>query len=111
MRNDTFFRNAALALCGNLKIELAMRECIRTIKEYMPVDHMVLQIYEPDLHAMRAIATASGEEAKSLDTLIPMSESARERLGKRLDPTAHPVVIIDSTEKNPVTPRSLMKTA
>ena len=61
MDHNEFFRMATMTICGNLKIEQAMRDCIGVICTHIPVDRMFLQIYEPDLGAMRTVATASGE--------------------------------------------------
>ena len=56
---NEFFRNATLAICGNLQIEEAMSDCIGVIGDLIPVDRMFLQIYEPELGAMRTIAMAT----------------------------------------------------
>ena len=49
--DNEFFRNATLSICGSLEIEEAMSACVRVMREFLPVDRMFLQVYEPDLGA------------------------------------------------------------
>ena len=97
-----FFRNATLAICGNLQIEQAMRDCIGTIGDLLPVDRMFLQIYEPDIGAMRTIAIATIEEGNQVDILTPLPQAARDRVVMNLQRFLDGAVVIDSPEKNPV---------
>jgi hypothetical protein len=69
MDKNEFFRMATLEICGNLRIELAMRNCVGTIRNLIPVDRMFLLIYEPDLSAMRTLAMATLEKGVQLDWL------------------------------------------
>ena len=57
--DNEFFRDATLSICGSLEIEEAMSACVRAMQEFLPVDRMFLQVYEPDLGAMRTVATAT----------------------------------------------------
>ena len=59
MNQDEFFKRATLAICGDLKIENAMQASVNAIRDMLPVDRMFLQIYEPDLGAMRTMAVPS----------------------------------------------------
>jgi transcriptional regulator with GAF, ATPase, and Fis domain len=93
---------ATMTICGNLKIEQAMRDCIGVICTHIPVDRMFLQIYEPDLGAMRTVATASADEAKQLDLLTPMPPEARKRVRENLHRFVEGAVIVESSEQNPV---------
>jgi len=102
LNHDEFFRVATLAICGNLEIEHAMRDCIGAIGDLVPVDRMFLQIYEPDLGAMRTMAQATAQEAKQLDLLTPMPKAARQLVRKNLERFLDGAVVIDSPDKNPV---------
>ena len=99
---NEFFRNATLAICGNLQIEQAMSDCIGVIGEHVPVDRMFLQLYEPELGAMRTMAMATLEEGKQVDLLTPLPQEARERVAMNIERPLDGAVIIDSPEKNPV---------
>ncbi len=100
--HNAFFRMATMTICGNLQIEEAMRDCIRVIQDHLPVDRMFLQMYEPDLGAMRTVATASAEEARPLDLLTPMPPEARKRVRENLHRLVDGAVVIESSERNPV---------
>jgi transcriptional regulator with GAF, ATPase, and Fis domain len=100
--HNEFFRMATMTICGNLKIEQAMRDCIGVIGTHIPVDRMFLQIYEPDLGAMRTVATASADEAKQLDLLTPMPPEARKRVRENLHRFVDGAVIVESPGQNPV---------
>lgn len=102
MNHDEFFKRATLAICGNLKIENAMQDCVNAIWDVLPVDRMFLQIYEPDLGAMRTMAEARPNLAKVLDLLTPMPEAARTLVAKNLDKFLDGAVVIEAPEKNPV---------
>ncbi len=102
MDHNEFFTMATLKICGNLRIELAMSDCVRAIKDFVPVDRMFLQIYEPDLGAMRTVAVATSEKGQQLDLLTTMPREAREMVRKNLKRFLDGAVVIDLPEKNPV---------
>ncbi len=102
MEHNAFFRIATLKICGNLKIEAAMRDCIGAINDHLPVDRMFLQIYEPSLGAMRTIAMATVEQGRLLDVLTPLPRAVRDRIHRNLHRFPEGAVIIDSPERNPV---------
>ena len=99
---NEFFRNATLRICGDLEIEEAMCTCVRYMREFLPVDRMFLQVYEPDLGAMRTVATATAEDGEKADLLTPLAEETRERIRQRGVAAQEDVVVIDSEERNPV---------
>ena len=103
MVNDNeFFRNATLSICGSLEIEEAMSACVRVMREFLPVDRMFLQVYEPDLGAVRTLATATAEEGGGVDLLTPFEEQTRDRIREHAAAAEENVVVIDSEERNPV---------
>ena len=97
-----FFRSATLRICGNLEIEAAMCACARYLREFLPVDRVFLQVDEPDLGAMRTIATATAEEGQRVDLLTTLAEKARDQIRHRAAGEQEAVVVIDSEERNPV---------
>jgi transcriptional regulator with GAF, ATPase, and Fis domain len=102
VNENEFFRKATLAICGNLQIEQAMSNCIGVLGDLIPVDRMFLQIYEPELGAMRTIAMSTVEEGKQVNLLTPLPKEARARVAQNLKQADQDAVIIDSPEKNPV---------
>ena len=102
MTDDAFFRRATLAICGNLRIEIAMRDSIDAIRDRIPVDRMFLQIYEADLGAMRTIASATAETAQQLDLLTPMPQEARDLVRRNMSRFEGGFVAVSSPEDNPI---------
>ena len=94
--DNEFFRNAALRICGNLEIEEAMCTCVRYMREFLPVDRMFLQVYEPDLGAMRTVATATAENGRKVDLLTPLAEESRDSIQDHAAAAPEEVVVIDS---------------
>ncbi len=100
--DNEFFRDATLSICGSLEIEEAMCACVRAMQGFLPVDRMFLQVYEPELGAMRTVATATAEDGEKVDLLTPLAEQTRERIRQRAAAGQEDVVVIDSEERNPV---------
>jgi transcriptional regulator with GAF, ATPase, and Fis domain len=98
---NEFFRNATLRICGSLEIEEAMSSCVRYMRDFIPVDRMFLQVYEPDLVAIRTVAIATAEQGRKVDLLTPFPELVGERIRTGAAEQAE-VVVIDSEERNPV---------
>ncbi|KPJ91352.1 MAG: Fis family transcriptional regulator, partial [Gemmatimonas sp. SG8_17] len=89
-------------ICGNLEIEDAMSCCVRYMREFVPVDRMFLQLYEPDLGAMRTLATASADEGSKVDLLTPLPKEARDRIRSLATAEPEDVVVIDSEDQNSI---------
>jgi len=100
--HNEFFRLATLDICGNLQIEQAMSDCIGTLSNLVPADQIFLQVYEPDIAAMRTIAKATTEEGQQLDLLTPLPPTARETFRQNLTTDPGSAVLIDSPENNPI---------
>jgi transcriptional regulator with GAF, ATPase, and Fis domain len=100
--DNEFFRNATLRICGSLEIEEAMCTCVRYVREFLPVDRVFLQVSEPDLGAMRTVATATAEEGRKVDLLTTLAEEARDLIQRRAAGEEEEVVVIDSEARNPV---------
>lgn len=79
---NNFFREAVLRICRNLDFEVALRECLRYLKSYMPADLFHLNIYDRGLGAIRNIAMATETEARRCNVIIPFDEAGRRYLEK-----------------------------
>jgi len=116
MEPDAFFREATLRICGNLEIEGALHSLVLFLRPLMPVNHLFLQHYDPDLRSMRTIAYADEREGRRLDLLTRLSEDAGELAGNAppeqdafllKDPMAFPVSR-EMTAFHGVTPTSVI---
>ncbi|MGA1870177.1 MAG: sigma-54 interaction domain-containing protein [bacterium] len=93
MDKNEFFREVSLRICGNLKIEEALKACLHFLQQVMPVDRMFLQQFDFNFRAMRTIATATFSECSEVDLLTPLSEDAQKSAGMK-DISAHQDVFI-----------------
>ena len=62
---------------------------------------MFLQIYEPELGAMRTIAIATAEEGKQVNLITPLPKEARARIEFNLKQPDDHIVVIDSPAAEP----------
>jgi len=111
--NRDFFWEVTMRICGNFKIEEGLRDCIRYISKYIPVDRIYLERYDGNLFAMRPIARASSDKAEVLDMLLPLPEDAKEAMKEVrrtwYDGSLPPVIVINDPDDEPVTKNLLDK--
>lgn len=100
-----FFRCATLLICGTLEIESALCNFTRYVEGGIPIDTIFLQVYEPNLGAMRTVAAATSEEGIQLDLLTPLPEIAwayvHER-GGAAQQQDESIIIFNRPKGNPV---------
>lgn len=82
INENEFFRQAVLRICKNLDFEIALQECLRYIRNYIPADMFQLNIYDRGLGALRNIALTTLDECKKTDTIIPLDDYGREYIEK-----------------------------
>jgi len=108
VNENEFFRQATLRICRHLDIEKGLSACLRYLSTIMPADLICLEIYEPDINALRIIARASLTEYRKTDLLIPMDQKARDMMAKiyRRFKTSGwlDAVVINDPETDPVAP-------
>jgi transcriptional regulator with GAF, ATPase, and Fis domain len=78
MDENEFFRQATLFLCGDINIKSALVSSLNFLKQKMPVDRILLQLYEEGLNAMRTVAMATPGKTVTLDSVTPLSSEARD---------------------------------
>ena len=111
VNENEFFRKATLRICRHLEIEKGLSDCLGYLSTMMPADTICLEVYEPDINALRIIARASPTECLKTDLLIPLDQKARdmmERIHHRFKTTRWlDAVVINDPETDPVAPRVL----
>jgi transcriptional regulator with GAF, ATPase, and Fis domain len=98
---NEFFRQATLRICGSLDIGKAMVDCIRYIKEYIPISELSLSRLDPDLGFIRNLVTVS----PSLETkILPPIALPRDitRIAEDLSSQWEEVVIENNPKQHPV---------
>ncbi len=99
---NEFFRNATMRICGSLEIEETLRGTVEYLKSFIPVDRICLQVFEPQLMAIRTVATATEDALDNDDFLFPLPEDYRKRILEHGVRPEKETVIIDSVERNPL---------
>jgi len=64
---NEFFRTLTLKICGNLKIEEGLRDCVEFLSGILPADSMYFDLYRSELGAMHLVAGATAEKGERLD--------------------------------------------
>jgi len=73
MDENIFFRQMTLRILGSLKIETAMRNSFDYLSEFIPLDNILIYLYEKDIRSIRTIAETTATESRVRDkfTLVP----------------------------------------
>lgn len=74
--NQDLFREVTLRICGSLDIDEALYDVFTYLKNKLPLDAILISVYEADSRAARVIAMAYGNRGYVLDELVPLSDSA-----------------------------------
>jgi len=95
---NEFFRDATLRICGNLEVDVSLCRCLRYLRDFIPVERMFMQLFEPDLAAMRTMASATADSCQKLDLLTPLPKAALDLVRKNLKRHLDRAVVVDSPE-------------
>lgn len=74
---NIFFREAALRICSSLDIEEALKVCFDYVKRYIPMNRMLLHLYDADLNLTRLVASAGDDVREKPERILPMPEKGR----------------------------------
>ena len=111
--NRDFFWEVTKRICGNLKIEEGLRDCLEHISQYIPADSLYLERYDNNLNAMRVIARANADKAEVMDMLIPLPKEAKDAMDKMKEAffkgTIPLVIVVNEPNQEPVTRNLLQK--
>jgi transcriptional regulator with GAF, ATPase, and Fis domain len=80
MNENDFYRQATLRICGNIEIEEALVSSLNFLRQEMPVDRMLLELFEEGMNAMRTVAMATPREGMTVDVLTPMTSEAQQEM-------------------------------
>jgi transcriptional regulator with GAF, ATPase, and Fis domain len=104
---NEFFRNVTLKICGNLKIEEGLRDCIEYLSQHMPADGLYLERYEPELGAMRIVVRATVDRGERVDIVVPFTEQAKRAMAETGEVwragRLPPVLVFNKPSEEPVT--------
>ena len=108
MNKEQLFQELTTAICRHLQPDQALHACLCHLRQYMPVDRMFLEVYEYDLGAVRALATATPASGQAINRLVSVNHSLDMELKKEVklrevDINGSAVVtVINDPEKDPL---------
>ncbi|MEN6318312.1 MAG: sigma 54-interacting transcriptional regulator [Syntrophaceae bacterium] len=92
---NVFFREATLRICGSPEIERALWDCLMYIRDYIPADIMIFNIYDPGLGIGEIIAKADVSGGEILSVKIDIPVNTRKYIEElSTNPRFHPKVFI-----------------
>ncbi len=100
MDENLFFKQATLLICSSLDIEVALGRCRAFLAQYLPVDEIHMNLYEPAIGGLRylARATETGGEKLHRQIKLPRDLIRAIESGRRLEDR----LIINRPEEDPM---------
>lgn len=85
MDENTFFRQATLAICSSLDIEVSLHRCLKLISQVIPADMIYLNIHDPKEDALHFVARANHRGGDKLTRSIQMPQGALNLMSPKND--------------------------
>ena len=70
---NEFFREVSIRICGSLEIDKALLRCFEYVSQVMPVDELIITIYDPVMKYVKNVATADALGAHLTAEEIPLT--------------------------------------
>lgn len=113
---NTFFREVSIRICGSLDIDKALVACFQYIRRVMPVDELIITIYDAEIKCIKNVAIADSRgaylapEEISLAPLLPQEIQDTERFPRirKLDNAFHDPIIRRLAEHRKWPPASVL---
>lgn len=99
--DDSFFKSVTSAICSSVDIATSLHRALLLLRQRIPIDLMIIWIYDEAHGGLRKIALASDEGGRNSNELMQLHPSTREKL-LRMD---IPHTVIERTGLNPVVMR------
>ena len=100
-QEDSFFRNVTSSLCSSVDIATSMHRALLQLRKKIPIDLMIIWVYDETQGGLRKVAVASEEGGRKSNELMQLHPTTREKL-LRMD---IPHTVIERTGLNPVVMR------
>lgn len=96
-----YYRNVTSAICSTMEIGTSLHRALLLLRQRMPIDLMIVWVYDEAQGGLRKIAMASEEGGRSSNEIMQLHPATREKL-LRMD---IPHTVIERTGLNPVVMR------
>lgn len=73
---NTFFRDFTLSICSSLHIETAMQNTFHMLSSYMPIDKIIIGVYDYDTKIYKLISQTQKNESIFLNQIHPLPANA-----------------------------------
>ena len=70
---NQFFREVSVRICGSLEIDRALVACYEFVRQVMPVDELIITIYDQEIKCMKNVAIADSAGAHLSSEEIPLT--------------------------------------
>ena len=88
----TFFYEVTTRLCSSLKIEIALMRCFTYLKEFFPLEDILLSYYDPDKKVFTDFARADKFGGKRLNDIVPLPKAVQELVEREITHTAAKII-------------------
>ncbi|WP_300674043.1 hypothetical protein, partial [Desulfoluna sp.] len=72
LRDMTFFQEGTNRVCGSLDIQTTLKRCFNYLTDYMPINGIAMNVYDPKKKEVRNIAIVSDIGNEEATTLAPV---------------------------------------
>ncbi len=77
IKNMDFFHQATIRICGSLEIDRVLEDCFQYLRQFIPLDAIYMNTYDPDLGAILSIANKSEFPERLWSSPVVLSPEAR----------------------------------
>jgi transcriptional regulator with GAF, ATPase, and Fis domain len=102
MNTNDFFHHATVRICGSLDIEKALYDCWKYLRQHIPADGMYINMFRPDVKAIRFIARADAGGGNPMNEQVAITDDMCRTL---LEPDRPRIRILADLDDDPVTGR------
>ena len=76
INESQFFREVSIRICGSLEIDKALVSCFEYVSRVMPVDELIITIYDAEFKCLKNVAIADAFGAHLSSEEIPQKKDA-----------------------------------
>ena len=95
-----FFREVTIRICSSLEIEKSLWQCFLYVKSVMPVDELILVVYDKPKEALEIVATADRNGGTIQSVMVAMPLDARKSFENAAN--LSPARIMDNIYDDPI---------
>ena len=77
---DSFFREVTSAICSSLDLSASLHRALLLLRKQMPVDLMIIWVYDEDSGGLRKIAMATEDGGRDSNEIMQLHPATRKKL-------------------------------